>query len=148
VAPGRSGAAGGGVVDRHGHVIGHRQAGPEREGGESRVALLHHHVRDADAWLVVDDSSQAVSVGNRRVVGAGQVDGERFVRLGEPVAVYEDGDGLAGLSGGEGQRAGGGLVVAAGGGGAVGGGVADRDGLAARRGELHGEQGGRGADVS
>jgi hypothetical protein len=55
----------------------------------------------------------------------GEVDDERLVRLAEPVAGDQDGDGLAGLAGGEGQRPARRLVVAARGRGTVARGVGD-----------------------
>src|SRR5262249_38574695 len=116
----------------------------DREGETRRLALLAFllgHVADADARFVVHDGACALAVGDGRVGRAAQVDEEALVRLGEPVAVDEHGDGPGRLAGGDRQRARGGLVVAAGRGGAAGGGVGDRDRLAGGSGQGHGEGG-------
>ena len=73
---------------------------------------------------------------------------KRLVGLVERVAVDRDGDRLAGLAGGEGERAAGLGVVGGLRRGAVGGRVVDRDRLAARGREADGEGGVRGAGVA
>ena len=71
-----------------GLVVGGRER--DREGEQGRLALLAlglGHVADADARLVVDDGAHALAVGDGRVGRTAQVDEERLVRFGEPVAV-------------------------------------------------------------
>src|SRR5438876_224711 len=71
------------------------------------------------ARSVVEDGGPAAAVGDDRVRRPAQVREEDLVRLAEPVADDRHGEGLAGLAGGEGQRAGRGLIVAARGSGAI-----------------------------
>src|SRR4030095_16364172 len=111
------------------------------------LAFLLRHIVDTDARLVVRDRAHALTIGDVRVGRTAEVDNVRLVRLAEAVAIDQHGDSLAGLAGGEGQRATCGLVIAAGGGGAVAGGVGDADRLGAGGGQGDGEGGGSGARV-
>src|SRR5262245_28055156 len=86
---------------------------------------------------------KALAVGDGRVGRVAQVDEEGLARLAESVAFDRDGDGLAGLAGGERQRAGGRLVIAAGRGRPVRRGEVGGHGLAARLREAEGGLGGR-----
>src|SRR2546422_6240230 len=87
---------------------------------------------DGGLGVVVDDRAQALVVGDGGVGRVGEVDGEGLVGLELRVAVDQDGDGLGGVAGVEGQGAGGALIVAVGDGGrAVGGSEGDGDGLEA-----------------
>src|SRR5439155_820435 len=122
---GRGGAVHG-AVDHRRRVLGGGGEG-DREGEQGRVlpALPLGHVVDADERVVVENRALALVVGNRRVDRNAEVDGERLVRLGEPVAVHWDRDELRRFAWGEGQRPALGFVVAAGDAGSVGGAVVD-----------------------
>src|SRR5262249_11573569 len=80
--------------------------------------------------------------------GIGQAEEEGLVVLVIGVAIDEDGDGLACLAGGEGDRAVGFLVVGAGFGGVVGRRIGDVDRLAAGAGASDREDGVLGAGVA
>src|SRR5436309_1805320 len=71
--------------------------------------------------VIIQNRAEAAVLGEQRIAAvAEQVDVEGLVRSRQAIAVDRYGDGLAGLAGGEGQRASRGPVVAAGGGAAVG----------------------------
>src|SRR5262249_15285622 len=127
VAAGGGGAVGRGVIHGHGLRGGEGQRHVEGGVGRTAVALVDVGVTDPQPrGVVIDDGAVALAGGDVGVLGAGEVDRERLVRLDRGVADDVHGDVLARLAGGEGQGAAGGVVVAAGGGGAVGGGVVDR----------------------
>ena len=106
VAAGRGGAVRGGVVDRHRHVVGNREGHGEGRVHGAGVAFRDRHVVDGNPRLVVKDGADPLTVGDGRV--------GRGLRLTTKVSfgsarrspLTSDGDGLAGLAGGEGQRAG------------------------------------------
>src|SRR5207244_3766115 len=89
----------------------------------------------------------ALAVADGRPGRAGEVDGERLVPLGQHVPENGDIDGFGRLARGEREGAAAGGVIAPRRGGAVGGGPADRDRLAARGRQRHGEGGGGRAGV-
>ena len=89
--------------------------------------------------VIIHDGRHAHIIGQGRVRGPGQVEGEGLIHLRDRIAVEVEVDDLTGHPRVEAQGAVGGVIVAAGGCGQVLGGVSDRDDAGAGGAEADGE---------